>query len=149
MRSKIGAGIVAGLGGGVVLGVTLALMQTPRPTGDQPSILFRVGRLVGSDSIGVSWLVVIAISALLGAVLAAVLGGRARDYAASVFGGLIFAIVLWVGLMVLMPVFEKQSPFSALRSLDAIPVAIGSLLGLVLYGAALGAAVPWLLDSRR
>ncbi len=149
MRSKIGAGIVAGLAGGVILALSMALMQTPRPSGDQPSLLFRVERLVGSDSTALGWFIVIAGGAVLGGVLALVLGARAANHTAGVIGGLLLALTLWVVVMVAVPVVSKARPFSPLWIVDAFPVAVGSLLGLILYGAMLGFMLPWLLGRRR
>lgn len=148
--ARIGAGLVAGLGAGVVFGTVLAAMQIPMPTGDQPSLMMAVAHALGVERLLPAWLGHLGISVVVGALFAAALGARAADPAVAVGAALALALGLWVvGALVIMPVRLGQPPFTPLRSLDGAPVAIGTLLAHLLYGATLGLLVPWLAGRGR
>ncbi|MGH7390656.1 MAG: hypothetical protein ACREM3_14530 [Candidatus Rokuibacteriota bacterium] len=145
MRSRIGAGIVAGLVAGIVWGVLLTLMQTPMPPGDTPSMMTRIGRAVGSESLAAAWGAHLLISVALGVLFALIVGRRARRPEAAVAGGLAYGLVVWaIGGQVVMPLLLGEPVFGFVRTLGAIPYAIGSLLGHVIFGTVLGGGVAWL-----
>lgn len=124
LPARLAAGVVGGLTGGVAFGV---LMQTM-------GMLAMVAMLVGGESVGVGWLVHLAISALLGAGFAAVAGAWASGLAAAVGLGAVYGLVWWVlGALTLMPARLGMQLFTVNTA------AWQSLMGHLLYGLILGA----------
>jgi hypothetical protein len=131
--SRLGAGIVGGLVGGLAFGVLM------HATGVIPM----VAMLVGSKTVLVGWLVHLAISAFIGATFVALFGRYATSVARSTGIGLGYGLVWWVlGALILMP---------ARLGMDVFVVntmAWRSLMGHLLYGLLLGAVYalvprPW------
>lgn len=122
--TRVAAGIVAGLVGGLAFGV---LMQA---TGVIPI----VAMLVGSDSIVVGWLVHLAISAFIGASFAVLFGRHTTTVARSAAIGLGYGVVWWIlGGLLLMPLRLGMDPFTFGTA------AWQSLAGHLIYGLLLGA----------
>lgn len=114
-------GSIAGLGGGIVFGMMMAMM----------GFLPMVAMLVGSESAVVGFLVHMAISAFIGAVYGVVIGRFANTARVALLGGIVNGIVWWVlGALILMPL---------LLGMSQMVFVIGSeqwisLLGHIIYG---------------
>jgi uncharacterized membrane protein YagU involved in acid resistance len=114
-------GVIAGLAGGVVFGIMMALM----------GMLPMVGMLAGQENAVVGFVVHMAISAFIGAVYALVISRFANTPTVAATGGVINGIVWWVlGALVMMPLF---------LGMGNMVFVVGetqwwSLLGHIIYG---------------
>ncbi|MFN2566948.1 MAG: hypothetical protein ABR499_18275 [Gemmatimonadaceae bacterium] len=141
MRSRILGGAVAGLVAGVVFGMMMQMMSAPTPDGGTMAMMAMVAMVVGSQSLVAGWLYHLLNSAVIGALFGAFLGGRADNYRSGLGWGAAWGVIWWVlGALILMPVFLSMPPFAALRMPPMRPVAMGSLVGHLIYGLILGAA---------
>ena len=139
MRSDINTGIVAGLLGGFVFGAMMQMMSAPTPQGEQMPMMTMVAMVVRSDSAFVGWLYHLFNSAVIGALFGWMLGGRLQTLSAGLGWGAVYGIVWWIlGALILMPVFLGMAPFAPLLMEPMRPVAMGSLMGHLLYGIILG-----------
>jgi len=144
MRSRIGAGALAGLAGGVVWGVLLSLMQTLTLVGGDVdvSMMSQIGRAVRSESLLVAWGVHLLISVALGVLFGVVAGRWADRQDTGAASGLAFGLLVWVfGWQVAMPLLLGEPVFGFVRELRYTPFAVGSLMGHIIYGAVLGGGV--------
>ncbi len=140
MRCEINTGIVAGLLGGVVFGGMMQMMSAPTPQGGQMPMMAMVAMVVRSDSALVGWLYHLFNSAVIGALFGWMLGDRVQTLFAGLGWGAVYGIVWWIlGALILMPVFLGMSPFAPLLMEPMRPVAMGSLVGHLVYGIVLGA----------
>jgi hypothetical protein len=100
-----------------------------------------VAMVVRSESLFVGWLYHLFNSAVIGALFGALLGERATTLGSGIGWGAAWGTVWWVlGGLILMPVFLGMPPFAALRMPPMRPVAIGSLVGHLIYGVITGFA---------
>jgi uncharacterized membrane protein YagU involved in acid resistance len=100
-----------------------------------------------SESLIVGWLYHLFNSAVIGAIFGWLLGSRVSSYGTGLLWGALYGIVWWIlGALVLMPLFLGMPPFASLMMAPMRPVAMGSLVGHVLYGVILG--VGYLLLGR-
>jgi hypothetical protein len=142
MRSKIGAGIVAGLIAGIVFGVMMQTMTAPTPDGGRMPMMAMVAKVVRSDSMAVGWIYHLFNSAVIGAIFGWLFGNRAGSYGAGSGWGALYGVIWWVlGALILMPSFLGMTPFAPLKMM--MPVALGSLVGHLMYGAILGLLFVW------
>ncbi len=147
MSSKLGASIAGGLVGGVVFGMMMHVMMAPTPNGGQMPVIAMVGQIVGSPTVGVGWVYHLFNSALIGAIFGWFFGERAQSYGSALGWGAAYGFVWWiVGSLVLMPLLLGMSPFAPLMPPMRI-VAMGSLVGHLIYGLILGGAFAWLRGS--
>ncbi len=141
MQSKLVAGALAGLLAGLVFGMMMQMMNAPTPDGGQMPMMAMVAMVVHSESLAVGWLYHLFNSAVIGAIFGWLLGARAIGYKAGATLGAAWGVVWWVvGGLILMPVLLGMAPFAALRMPPMRPVALGSLMGHLLYGVILGVA---------
>lgn len=149
MRSKIGAGVVAGLIAGVVFGMMMQMMTAPTPQGGQMQMMQMVAMVVRSDSMIVGWLYHLFNSAVIGAIFGLALGGRAQSYVGGLGWGALYGAIWWVlGAQILMPMFLGMPPFASLMMAPMRMVAMGSLVGHIIYGLILGASFVWLAKPK-
>jgi hypothetical protein len=142
MRSKIGAGIVGGLVAGIVFGVMMQMMTAPTPDGGKMPMMAMVAKVVRSDSMAVGWIYHLFNSAVIGAIFGWLFGTRAASYGSGFGWGAFYGIVWWVlGALILMPMFLGMPAFAPLKMM--MPVAMGSLLGHLVYGVILGLLFVW------
>ena len=143
MRSKVGAGILAGLIAGIVFGIMMQMMTAPTPEGGRMPMMAMVAKVARSDSIAVGWIYHLFNSAVIGAIFGWLFGSRSASYDAGFGWGMFYGVLWWVlGALVLMPVLLGMPPFSPLKMM--LPVAMGSLVGHVMYGVILGLLFVWL-----
>jgi hypothetical protein len=141
VKSRIAAGVVAGLIGGVVFGVMMQMMSAPTPDGGSMPMMAMVAMVVGSQSLVVGWLYHLFNSAVIGGLFGALLGTRVSGNASAAGWGAAWGVVWWVvGALILMPVFLGMEPFAALRMAPMRPVAMGSLMGHLIFGIITGLA---------
>ncbi len=149
MRFRVLAGASAGVAAGVVFGAMMQMMSAPTPDGGAMPMMAMVAMVVGSQSLVVGWVYHLFNSAVIGALFGAVLGGRPRGYGSGAGWGAVWGLVWWVlGGLILMPILLGMPAFAPLRMLPMRPVAMGSLVGHLLYGLILGMAFvrlrqPW------
>ncbi len=123
--SSIIAGAIAGLGGGVVFGMLMAMM----------GMLPMVAMLVGSQSAVVGFLVHMVISAGIGAFYGLVASRLPKTVGTGIVAGAVNGMVWWVlGALILMPL---------MLGMGAMVLKIGtdqwfSLMGHVIYGIVTG-----------
>ena len=145
MRSKLAAGALAGLLAGIVFGMMMQMMSAPTPDGREVPMMAMVAMVVRSKSLFVGWLYHLFNSIVIGAVFGWLLGDRTHGFGGGLAWGAGWGLAWWVlGALILMPVFLGMPPFAALRMPAMRPVAMGSLMGHLLFGLILGAAYVWL-----
>jgi uncharacterized membrane protein YagU involved in acid resistance len=124
----VGAGALAGLGGGVLFGAMMGMM----------GMLPMVGMLIGQENSTIGFIVHLVISAILGAVYGA-FAGRVSGGGANFVAGVIYGLIWWVlGALVMMPL---------MLGMNEMVFQIGqpqwmSLIGHVIYGVATAFLVP-------
>ena len=134
MPGRIVAGVVGGLVGGVVFGVLMTMRD----------MMPMVAQLVGSDAVGVGWLVHLFNSALFGAIFAVLFGRLAQSFGPAITIGLVYGVAWWVlGALVIMPAWLGMSEMIFQVGQDQW----WSLVGHLLYGLLLG--VVFVLLHRR
>lgn len=139
MTSDINRGIVAGLVGGVIFGIMMQMMNAPTPEGGQMPMMGMVAMVVRSDSIVVGWLYHLFNSAVIGAIFGWLFGRRSQSFAAGLGWGVVYGFAWWIlGGLILMPLFLGMPPFAPVQMVPMRPVAMGSLIGHLIYGIILG-----------
>jgi hypothetical protein len=148
MSSKVGASIAAALVAGVAFGLLMQMMTAPTPDGGQMPVIAMIGQIVGSPTIGAGWLYHLFNSAVIGGIFGWLVGDSAKSYASGLGWGAAYGFVWWiVGGLVLMPILLGMSPFAPLMMPPMQMVAIGSLVGHLIYGVILGWLFVWLRQS--
>ena len=141
VRSKIAAGALAGLAGGLLFGIMMQMMSAPTPEGGKMPMMAMVAMVVRSNSLAVGWLYHLFNSAVIGALFGAVLGGRVRNIGSGIGWGAVWGFVWWIlGGLILMPVFLGMPAFATLQMPPMRMVAMGSLIGHLIYGVVMGFA---------
>lgn len=135
MRADVGNGIVAGLVGGLVFGIMMQMMNAPTPEGGQMPMMAMVAKVVRSDSMAVGWIYHLFNSAVIGAIFGWLLGDRSQRLGAGLGWGALYGFVWWIlGALILMPLFLGMPPFAPVLMAPMRPVAMGSLIGHLIYG---------------
>lgn len=125
MVKSIGAGAIAGLGGGAVFGMMMAMM----------GMLPMVAMLAGSEDPMIGFIVHMAISAAIGGVYGLVAGRLPQTMGTAVLAGAVNGVVWWVlGALIMMPLMLGMS---------AMVLQIGqtqwmSLIGHLMFGVITG-----------
>jgi uncharacterized membrane protein YagU involved in acid resistance len=139
MRSDVINGIVAGLVGGVGFGIMMQMMNAPTPEGGQMPMMAMVAQVVRSDSMAASWVYHLFNSAVIGAVFGWLLGQRGTQNRLGHGLGALYGFIWWIlGALMLMPLFLGMPAFAPLMMAPMRPVAMGSLVGHLIYGIILG-----------
>jgi hypothetical protein len=150
MRSRLLAGAMAGVIAGVPFGIAMQIMTAPAPDGGRMPMMAMVAQVVRSDNMTVGWLYHLFNSAVIGALFAWWFGGRVRSGGSGLGWGAVHGLIWWVlGGLVLMPVLLGMPAFAPLAMPMMRPVAMGSLMGHLMYGFILGAAFAWLSGAGR
>ena len=128
MSGSIRNGAIAGIAGGVVFGMLMAMM----------GMLPIIAGMVGSSSAVVGFLIHLVISAMIGAGFGVVLGGVAVSAARALGAGAAYGMAWWVlGPLTLMPLMMGMGLGSQWNA-TAIAGAMPSLMGHVIYGLITG-----------
>jgi hypothetical protein len=148
MSTKIGASVVAGLIGGVVFGMMMHMMMAPTPDGGQMPIMAMIGQIVGSPTVGVGWIYHLFNSAVIGAIFGWLLGDRVHGLVSALGWGAAYGFAWWIlGGLILMPILLGMPAFAPLMMPPMRMVAMGSLVGHLIYGLILGGTFAWLRTS--
>lgn len=135
MQTHIRNGIIGGLVGGIVFGLMMQFMTAP----DGAPVMMMVAAVVRSKSVLVGWVYHLFNSAVIGAIFGVVFADRATTYGLGAVWGIVYGLIWWVlGALILMPILLGMAPFAALAMAPMRPVALGSLVGHVIYGVLLG-----------
>ena len=130
---------MAGLVGGIAFGVMMQMMSAPTPEGGSMPMMAMVAMVVHSTSIAVGWIYHLFNSAVIGILFAAFLGGRISGNGSGVAWGAAWGVLWWVlGGLILMPLLLGMPAFASLKMPPMRPVAMGSLVGHLVYGVLLG-----------
>lgn len=151
MRSTISAGAVAGLVAGIIFGLMMQMMSAPMPDGRQVPVMLMVAMILKSKSLAVGWLYHLFNSAVIGGIFGWFFGQRvgARLGAGAGWGAL-YGVVWWIlGGLILMPVFLGMPAVAPLMMAPMRPVAMGSLMGHLIFGIVLGLMFAWLRRRAR
>jgi len=141
----VGAG--AGIVGGIVFGMMMSMMSAPTPDGGSMPMMGMVGKIVGSPTMVAGWLYHLFNSAVIGAIFGWLLGGRVTSYGSGVVWGALYGVGWWVlGGLILMPVALGMPPFAQFSMPGMLMVAMGSLIGHLIYGVITGAAFKAIAD---
>jgi len=139
MQARIVAGIVGGLVAGLVFGIMMQMMTAPTPEGELVPMMAMVAMILGSESLAVGWIYHLFNSAVIGAIFGGLFGGLVHGYGGAFGWGALYGFIWWIlGGLVLMPVFLGMQPFAPLMMEEMRPVAMGSLMGHLVYGLILG-----------
>jgi hypothetical protein len=145
MRSNLVAGTVAGLMAGVIFGIAMQIMHAPTPDGGSMPMMAMVAQVVRSDSLAVGWVYHLFNSAVIGGLFGWFLGGRVGGWGSAAGWGTAYGVFWWVlGGLILMPILLGMPAFAPLLMPMMRPVAVGSLMGHVMFGIILGAGFVWL-----
>jgi uncharacterized membrane protein YagU involved in acid resistance len=137
-RDRIFAGLGAGLIAGVVFGLMMQMMTAPTPEGARMPMMAMVAKVVRSDSLLAGWLYHLFNSAVIGAIFGGIAGHVGR-YTHGVGWGALYGASWWVlGGLVLMPLLLGMPAFAPIVMAPMRPVAVGSLIGHLVYGMILG-----------
>lgn len=138
---RILLGAVAGILGGIVFGIMMQMMTAPTPEGMRMPMMAMVAMVVGSTSIAVGWIYHLFNSAVIGGLFSLLLGGRVASLGSGLGWGAAWGLVWWVlGGLILMPLMLDMPAFAPLQMAPMRMVAMGSLIGHLVYGLLLGAA---------
>jgi uncharacterized membrane protein YagU involved in acid resistance len=111
----------------------MQMVNAPTPEDGQ------MAKVVRSDSMAVGWIYHVFNSAVIGAIFGWLLGSRSHHYGAGLGWGAAYGFVWWIlGGLILMPLFLGMPVFGPLMMEMMRPVAMGSLMGHLIYGLILG-----------
>ena len=146
---RIRNGVIAGIAGGILFGILMQMMTAPTPDGGSMPVMAMVAMVVRSTSLAVGWLYHLFNSAVIGALFALLLGNRVSGNATGLAWGATWGLVWWVlGGLILMPLLLGMPAFASLRMPEMRPLAMGSLVGHLLYGLVLGYVYARLTQAR-
>jgi len=85
---------------------------------------------------------------VIGAIFGWLLASRSQHVGSGLGWGAIYGFAWWIlGGLILMPVFLGMAPFAPLMMEPMRPVAMGSLIGHLIYGLILGGAFAMLTQG--
>ena len=153
MRSKLGAGILAGILAALPYGLILSIVTSPMGMrssesmamggsmagGDREPMVMMVAHMVRSDSLAVAWILLLLAGALMGALFGVLLGSRPASLRAWLAWGALYGAAWWIaGSLVVMPVALGMPAFSPLTTATMRGGATVSLVAYLFSGAILG-----------
>lgn len=127
LGARIVNGAIAGIAGGVVFGMLMAMMD----------MLPMVGMLIGVDNAVVGFLVHLVNSAVIGAIFGVLAWGVAGKIGPVLGAGMVYGVIWWVlGALILMPLWLSVTADPVMSDMVFV---VGndqwlSLMGHVIYG---------------
>jgi hypothetical protein len=142
MRSRVLSGVVAGIIAGVAFGIMMTVMKAPTPEGTEIPMMTMVAMVVRSESPFIGWMYHLFNSALIGGLFGLLLGSTSdRSMTRAAWIGTLYGVAWWViGGLVLMPLLLGMPVFAPLTMPMMRSVAMGSLVGHVVFGVILAVA---------
>jgi len=138
-RPKLRHGILGGLLGGLVFAGIMLINGTLNKMGMLTLPL--IGRLVGSDSAWIGFLVHMVNSAVIGAGYILIFGRIEKGMVDGLHFGMIYGAIWWfIGPLTLMPKLLGE-PIGATWNFDTALGMFPSFIGHIVYGAILGLTV--------
>jgi hypothetical protein len=150
MTQRLKAGAIGGVAGGIAMGIMMTLMDAPTPDGNRVPMISMVAMILGSPSLVVGWAYHLFNSAVIGGLfgLAADQFG-VRSTRSALLAGSVYGALWWVlGGLILMPLLLGMPVFAPLLMAPMRVVAIGSLVGHVIFGVILGFAYARVRERR-
>ncbi|HET6618255.1 MAG TPA: hypothetical protein VFH69_10640, partial [Gemmatimonadota bacterium] len=153
MRSKLGAGILAGILAALPYGLVMSIVTSPMgmrspesmamdgsmAMGGREPMIMMVAHMVRSDSLAVAWILLLLGGALMGALFGILLGGRPARRRAWLVWGALYGAAWWIaGSLVLMPLVLGMPAFSPLTTATMRGGATVSLVAYLFSGVILG-----------
>ena len=137
---RISAAAVAGVIAGLVFGIMMHMMSAPTPGGGQVPVIAMIGQIIaGAPDVTIGWLYHLFNSAVIGAAFGWLLGTRVHEYGSGLGWGAAYGFAWWIlGGLILMPVMLGMPAFAPLMMPEMQIVAMGSLIGHLIYGLILG-----------
>ncbi len=136
---NLGKGIISGLTAGIIFGIMMSIMTAPTPEGGKISMMLMVANIVHSTTMLGGWIYHLFNSAVIGAIYGWLLSSRSSSWKTSLTWGATYGFAWWIlGALILMPIFLGMPPFAPLMMEPMRMVAIGSLVGHLIFGLVLG-----------
>lgn len=133
MNQKVIGGMVAGIAGGVLFGMLMAMI----------GMLPMIAGLVGSSSAIVGFLLHMAISVVIGISYGLLFSTRSTDFAQGSIWGLVYGAIWWVlGPLVIMPMLMGMGMQFGMALSGPM---LMSLMGHLVYGLATGLVFVWFI----
>ena len=102
-------------------------------------IMAMIGQIVGSPTVAAGWVYHLFNSAVIGAIFGWLFGDRVHSYGSGLGWGAAYGFAWWIlGGLVLMPILLGMPAFAPLMMPPMRMVAMGSLVGHLIYGLILG-----------
>jgi hypothetical protein len=164
MRSKLGAGILAGLLAAIPYGVIMSIATSPMdmrggdsmgmgpsmPAGDREPMILMVANMIRTDSLAVAWTLLLLGGALMGLLFGGLFGDRPTRLSGWLLRGIVYGAAWWIGAgLVLMPVVLGMP---ALSPVTTTAMRGGAMIGLGAYllsGGILGGVFSLLRTANR
>ena len=139
MRSKVGAGILAGVIAGIGFGFMMHWISVPASMGGRMPMMTMMARVVRSESLVAGWIYLLVNSVVMGGLFGILLGDRARRIGGALVWGALFGVLLWfLGALILMPLLLGMAVFEPITVASMRTGAWQSLGAHVLSGLILG-----------
>jgi hypothetical protein len=107
-----------------------------------------VGQVVGSPTVVTGWIYHLFNSAVIGAIFGLLAARRELGYGAGLGFGAAYGFIWWILVgLILMPMFLGMQAFAPLMMEPMRPVALGSLMGHLIYGLILGGVYVAVLEK--
>jgi hypothetical protein len=117
----------------------MQIMNGPTPEGGQMPMMAMVAKAVGSTSLAIGWIYPLFNSAVIGAIFAWLFNNRALSAGQGLACGALYGIAWWIlGEQILMPLALGMPPVASIMMPPMRMVAVGSLVGHMMYGLILG-----------
>ncbi|HEY3111917.1 MAG TPA: hypothetical protein VGL23_24400 [Chloroflexota bacterium] len=137
LTERLVRGAIAGVAGGIVFGVLMAMM----------GMLPMVAGLVGSSSAVVGLIVHLVLSVIIGAGYGLVLGTLGESYVGGLWTGAVYGFVWWIlGPLLIMPILMGMGPQLGMALTGPM---LMSLVGHLLYGLVTGLAYAFQAERAR
>lgn len=127
--TRVGSGAVAGIAGGIVFGILMAMM----------GMLPMVGMLIGVESAFVGFLVHLVNSAIIGAIFGVLAWGFADKIGPVLGAGMVYGVFWWVlGALIVMPLWLSVTADPMMRDMVFVVERDQwlSLMGHLIFGLA-------------
>ncbi len=163
MRSKLGAGIPAGILAALPYGLIMSIARSPMgmrgmesmatggsmAMGDREPMIMMVAHMARSDSLAVAWVLLLLGGAAMGALFGVLFGSRPARFSAWLVRGSFYGATWWIlASLVLMPLVLDMPAFSPLTTATMRGGAAVGLVAYLISGAILGGVFAFLRGQK-